>query len=286
MARQVLGGLTTLNLATNLDPMFAEIYSGAFAGMTFSAGNVSIGTSMTPYRLVVSNGSGTSNLEFDTGGGYVAGGNAIASYNRGGSVYQPFAFSGSYVATFIGGTERFRIDATGAARPAVDNALSCGMASFRWSVVYAGTGTINTSDAREKTEVRHFTADELAASKQIGREIGTFKFLSAVAEKNSGARTHIGMTVQRVIQIMRSYQLDPFAYGFICYDEWPEEVIPAKYRPEGTGVFDSQGREITRDVEYEAKRVLPAGNRYGFRADELALFIMRGICERLDASGA
>src|SRR6478736_8885964 len=27
MARQVLGGLTTLNLSTNLDPMFAELYN-------------------------------------------------------------------------------------------------------------------------------------------------------------------------------------------------------------------------------------------------------------------
>lgn len=37
--------------------------------------------------------------------------------------------------------------------PISDNALSCGMSGARWSVVYAATGTINTSDARLKTDV-------------------------------------------------------------------------------------------------------------------------------------
>lgn len=42
------------------------------------------------------------------------------------------------------------------------------------------------------------------------------------AEKGGAARQHIGMTVQRAIEILRSHGLDPFAYGFICYDQWGE----------------------------------------------------------------
>lgn len=40
-----------------------------------------------------------------------------------------------------------------ATKPATDNAYTLGAATFRWSTVYAATGTINTSDAREKTDI-------------------------------------------------------------------------------------------------------------------------------------
>lgn len=38
-------------------------------------------------------------------------------------------------------------------RPTVDNTISCGTAALRWSTVYAGNGTINTSDVREKRDI-------------------------------------------------------------------------------------------------------------------------------------
>lgn len=37
--------------------------------------------------------------------------------------------------------------------PTLDNQMSCGFSSLRWSVVYAVTGTINTSDARHKMNI-------------------------------------------------------------------------------------------------------------------------------------
>lgn len=46
---------------------------------------------------------------------------------------------------------RLTLDQDGTLRPAIDNANSLGKAAFRFSEVYAATGTINTSDAREKT---------------------------------------------------------------------------------------------------------------------------------------
>lgn len=150
-------------------------------------------------------------------------------------------------------------------RPAGNNVTSLGSASFRWSVVYAATGTINTSDAREKTPVRPFTPAELAAAAELGREIGVYQWLAMVEAKGEAARQHIGMTVQRAIEILRSHGLDPFAYGFVCYDEWDE-------LPE---VVDEEG-EI-------AQAYRPAGNRYSFRMDELLAFIARGLVHRLDA---
>jgi hypothetical protein len=50
-------------------------------------------------------------------------------------------------------TTRLAVESGGATRPGADNAYSCGTASFRWSAVYAANGTIQTSDARHKTDI-------------------------------------------------------------------------------------------------------------------------------------
>jgi hypothetical protein len=135
--------------------------------------------------------------------------------------------------------------------PGVDNATKLGSASFRWSTVYAGTGTINTSDARDKTDIEPLTEAEIAAALGLAREIGTFQFLDSIEKKGADqARLHAGMTVQRAVEIMQSHGLDPFRYAFICHDAW-EAIEP----------------EV---------RVIPAGDRYSFRPDQLALFIARG----------
>lgn len=43
--------------------------------------------------------------------------------------------------------------ATDSFRPGTDNAFTSGTSGQRWSVVYAATGTINTSDERQKTDI-------------------------------------------------------------------------------------------------------------------------------------
>ncbi|WP_132862949.1 tail fiber domain-containing protein [Stenotrophomonas sp. ATCM1_4] len=150
------------------------------------------------------------------------------------------------------------VRATGTMAPGLDNSQQLGTASFRWSELFAANGTINTSDAREKTSVRPFTPAELAAAVELGREIGAYQWLAMIEAKGSAARQHIGMTVQRAIEIMQSHGLDPFAYGFICYDQWPEllEVV-------------GEDGEIVQEAR-------PAGDRYSFRMDELLAFIIAG----------
>jgi hypothetical protein len=160
--------------------------------------------------------------------------------------------------------DRLFVLSSGSVRPSADNSASLGAASNRWSEVFAGNGTINTSDAREKTAVRQFTDNEIAAAKQLGSEIGMFKFLASVEEKGDSARNHIGMTVQRAIEIMTSHGLDPMAYGFICYDEWDDIIHQA--------ATDTQEAVIQ-----------PAGNRFSFRSDQLLFFIARGFEARLSA---
>lgn len=105
--------------------------------------------------------------------------------------------------------------------PGADNTQNFGSASLGWKELFCDNGTINTSDARKKTAVTSLSAAERAAASQLVKEIGWFKFLAAVAEKGeAAARRHIGMTVQRAIEIMEAAGLDPFAWGFICHDTW------------------------------------------------------------------
>lgn len=177
--------------------------------------------------------------------------------------------------------------------PGADNSKTCGTASMRWSTVYAGTGTINTSDAREKTPVRLMSPAELAAAKDLAREIGTYQFLTAVAEKGADkARRHVGMTVQRVIEIMEGHGLDPMRYGFVCFDAWAEEVIEhaAEYEqvfvPQYMDDFGNllEARYVQGPVIADAwTETRPAGDRFSFRMDELMAFIARGLDARLSA---
>lgn len=171
--------------------------------------------------------------------------------------------SGSNSHYFLIGSSNIQIITSSAVRPGADNTINLGNASFRWKEVFAGNGTINTSDARLKTEVHPMSRQEIAAASDLAREIGIFQFLDAVEEKGEAARRHVGLTVQRAIRIMRKRGIDPFSYGFICYDKWEE--TPAEY--------DSEGILVTPARE--------AGSLYSFRPDQLALFIARGQEERI-----
>lgn len=188
-------------------------------------------------------------------------------------------------------------------RPTLDNQFNLGLASFRWKEVFAGVGAINTSDAREKDAnqddwtVRPLTSAEISAAQDLAKEIGGFKFLRAIAEKGDAARTHIGMTVQRAIAVMQSHGLDPMSYGFICYDEWEEQTtttpavigtVPLPRQPlvdaNGEVVLDENGEPILSDQEHEevelepeVVHVRPAGSLYGFRNDQLTLFMLAGL---------
>jgi len=65
---------------------------------------------------------------------------------------------------------------------------------------------------------------------------------------------------------MQAHGLDPFRYGFICYDQWDEQAE----------VIDQDSGDVIQPYR-------PAGDRYSFRHDELLLFIARGIDARLAA---
>ena len=140
--------------------------------------------------------------------------------------------------------------------PLSDGAINLGISSNRWSTVYATTGAINTSDETQKQQIKPI--DPLALKAWAKVEYCQFKFNDAVAVKGNGARWHFGVIAQRVKDAFESEGLDPFEYGLLCYDEWPDK-------------FDDDGILVTA-----------AGNSFGIRYEEalsLECAYLRSKCQ-------
>lgn len=153
--------------------------------------------------------------------------------------------------------------------PSDDNAYSIGLSQKRVTAIYAVNGTIQTSDARLKTSVRKMSQDEVNAAKLLSKEIGIWEWLTDVqgsARENNSF--HVGMTVQRAMEILTQCNLNWKDYSFIIYEQWEEESTVVSYSADG------ETPEIV---------VTPAGDRYSFAPDQLNLFIARGIEARLSA---
>lgn len=286
-----------LDTNSGVAPLRLGVDGNEYVRILPGSGNVGIGTTNAGAKLEVQGAGGTAEVRIrstDTAGAsvraYVNGAEAgvIRFFNGGG-----FGFETS-------GTERVRIEAGGTLRPSADNSYSLGSASFRWSVVYAGTGTINTSDEREKAWRGDLTDDEYTAGLRVIDELGFFQWNDAVAEKGAdGARIHFGVRAQRVWGIFADAGLvEPLSrgkpgatpYAFLCYDEWgavQEPVIERGTRPAEipTGEIYKSGKRKgepkteTVDEPYERytgklRTVLKAGDRFGIRPDQLCLFLL------------
>jgi hypothetical protein len=165
-------------------------------------------------------------------------------------------------------TEKGRFQYNGTFRPAADNTQQLGNASFRWSEVFAGAPAINTSDAREKEE-REEGIDPAVLRAWGKVNYSQFKFKDAIARKGDGARWHIGVIAQQVQQAFESEGLDAFAYGLLCYDEWPEQWEENIVEKEVIEKNSDTGIEEIKVVrETVRKLIAEAGNRYGIRYEE------------------
>lgn len=137
----------------------------------------------------------------------------------------------------------------------VDNSCSLGGAGNRWTVVYATTGTINTSDINTKTEIEDLSVAEKNVAIAIKGLIKKYKYKDAVALKGSaGARIHVGVIAQEVEQAFIDEGLDPHRYGLFCEDTWyevPGQPVEPMDRPIVTAKTPG-AVEVTRlGVRYE-----------------------------------
>ena len=133
--------------------------------------------------------------------------------------------------------------------PGVDNSLNFGLSSLRWKEIYAANGTINTSDEREKQDIKDLSTLEKEVAVAIKGLIKSFRFKTSVAEKGDKARIHFGVMAQQVAEAFKIVGLNPDNYALFCYDEW----------------------------EADADMGIEAGNRYGIRYDELLAFVISAI---------
>lgn len=139
-------------------------------------------------------------------------------------------------------------------RPDTDNERSWGLPYRRWSVIYAASGTINTSDARHKTAIAPIDEAVLRAWSKVAPK--QFKFNDAVVLKGTEARIHTGYIAQDILEAFASEGLDATRYGLFCSDEWESFTeIREVINPD-------TGEREERTVRYEA------GNIYGVRYDE------------------
>lgn len=105
---------------------------------------------------------------------------------------------------------------TGGVRPLTDNTYTLGDVSARWSTVYAATGAINTSDAREKTALQPLSEAEKRAILRVIRGAGLYRWLAAIETKGDSARFHAGVTAQAVAEAFVAEGLDPARYALWC----------------------------------------------------------------------
>lgn len=147
-----------------------------------------------------------------------------------------------------------------------DNTKSCGQPEYRWTNVYAASGSINTSDEREKQDVTEYPDEVLDAWGEV--ELRQFLFKDAVAKKGEAARIHAGVIAQQVMEAFEKHGLDATRYGLLCYDKWEDEYEDVEVE-DGPPVLDADGNEVTPAKTHTERRlVTAAGDRYGIRYSE------------------
>lgn len=147
--------------------------------------------------------------------------------------------------------------------PGANNSQSLGEAAFLWSEVFAGNGTINTSDERAKQQIEAIPQEWLDAWGNVS--YFRYKFNDAVEKKSDGARWHIGLIAQRVKEAFEAKGIDPFQIGLLCYDEWEDIEIEKTLEDEnGNPVIDNQ----TGEVVLQKQIIRLAGNQYGIRYEQ------------------
>ena len=129
---------------------------------------------------------------------------------------------GFYQMTGASAKTRLAFTNTGTFEPGVDNTMTLGSASYRWTTVYATTALINTSDVNDKQQIEDLTSAEIAVAKKLKDLFKSYKFNSAVAEKGDNARIHIGLMAQDVQQAFIDKGLNPNKYALFCSDTWQE----------------------------------------------------------------
>jgi hypothetical protein len=121
-------------------------------------------------------------------------------------------------------------------RPAIDNAMTLGGSGARWSAVWAATGTIQTSDIRQKTDI---APTDLGLDFILALEPVKYRWTNGGNEEGQprpGRRTHYGLLAQQVQSILSGAEFaghiladpsDPESEQGLRYDSFIAPLISA-----------------------------------------------------------
>ncbi len=224
-----------------------------------ATGNFGLGTSSITAiwgrTMQVGDGSGASSISLLGTGAGTNGDGYIAC--PGGTEFQVIARAATDLILGANDALRVRIASTGGhVTPGADNAQNIGSGSFRWGTIFAGTGTINTSDERYKVlrEGGDLSDAEHRAWSAVRAIV--YRDKDSFERKGDAARLHIGYSWQAIQAAFEAEGLDPAHYGLWCEDvlEAPVEKTRTATRPvegqtETIPVLDADGRPVFEQVQ-------------------------------------
>jgi hypothetical protein len=208
-------------------------------------GEVGIGTTSPTTRLTVS-------------GGYISQTDGtIRTFMGSDTVGSLFGTVTNHYLRFVtNDEERLRIAAAGTLTPGTDNTQNFGSGSLRWATIFAGTGTINTSDERYKVlrEGGDLSDAEYRAWSAVRAIV--YRDKDSFERKGDAARLHIGYSWQSIQAAVEAEGLDAARYGLWCEDalEAPVEKTRTATRPvegqtETVPVLDDDGEPVFEQVQ-------------------------------------
>lgn len=135
--------------------------------------------------------------------------------------------------------------------PVTDNIIAGGSGSNRYTVLYAATGSINTSGR----DAKRFIGDAVEAEKRAAARVlaigpRRYKLADACEQKgDDAARWHFGYVAEDVRDALVAEGLDPWAYGFMCRDRVfaNKKYTETESRPKTRRVKDYENVVEVRD---------------------------------------
>jgi hypothetical protein len=242
-------------------------------------GNVGIGTTSPTARFNIKDSNGSTvggltkgSIHFTPGssandlinsitfGAHDVGGfndNAQAGiYVQSSGVYGTRMFFGTSSSFGGGAVSQLGISEAGIVTPGADNTQNLGSGSLRWATIFAGTGTINTSDERYKVlrEGGDLSDAEHRAWSAVRAIV--YRDKDSFERKGDAARLHVGYSWQSIQAAFEAEGLDPARYGLWCEDalEAPVEKTRTATRPvegqtETVLVLDEDGEPVFEQVQ-------------------------------------
>jgi len=141
--------------------------------------------------------------------------------------------------------------------PASDNAYSLGTSSLRFNTAYIASGTISTSDEREKENILSLSEEKIVSFLMSLNPV-EYSF------KEYGLRSHFGLVAQEVEQALYDNGLNTLDFAGLVISPITEEITTGEYTEEK--ITDENGNEKITKIPVTKAEIV--GSRYGLRYEE------------------